>query len=485
MKALLLRIWPTPVHVARWVLGLFMISLLVGVYSKQYWVLGLPVFALLALLFLYKHDYFYLLLFALTPLSVGLENFSDWSIGLYLPTEPLIVLSVGFLILKFWLEGSYPSSFLKHPFSKIIFLHLIWLFITSITSSMPLVSFKFLMVRTWYIFGFYYYMLLLLQQNPAQKMRGFLWFYLVPLLGVVIYTLIRLSAFKYDEKAAHWVMQPFFKDHTSYGAILAMMTPFLLAEWFTKKTNLNHKIFMFLFSSVFIGGLIFSYTRAAWISLLGAAALYLVLKFRISYKYLLGVAFLIGFWGFLNWDTLIMKLEKNKQDASKDLVEHVQSISNIASDASNLERINRWSCAWKMFLEKPLLGWGPGTYMFQYAPFQSSDQLTIISTNFGDGGNAHSEYLGPLSESGLFGLLSFLSVVIAFYFFGIRAYYQCHSSLKTPLMVILLGFTTYILHGFLNNYLDTDKASVLFWSFCAFITASDLSTRELANSAEK
>ena len=26
--------------------------------------------------------------------------------------------------------------------------------------------------------------------------------------------------------------------------------------------------------------------------------------------------------------------------------------------------------------------------------------LTIISTNFGDGGNAHSEYLSPLAEQG-------------------------------------------------------------------------------------
>ena len=34
-------------------------------------------------------------------------------------------------------------------------------------------------------------------------------------------------------------------------------------------------------------------------------------------------------------------------------------------------------------------------------PFQDASDLTIISTNFGDGGNAHSEYLGPLSEQGI------------------------------------------------------------------------------------
>jgi hypothetical protein len=33
---------------------------------------------------------------------------------------------------------------------------------------------------------------------------------------------------------------------------------------------------------------------------------------------------------------------------------------------------------------------------------------------------------------------------------------------------------TYFVHGALNNFLDTDKASVPFWGFAAFIIAADL-----------
>ena len=40
-----------------------------------------------------------------------------------------------------------------------------------------------------------------------------------------------------------------------------------------------------------------------------------------------------------------MDLESNKQDSSSNLTEHVESISNVSSDASNLERINRWKSA--------------------------------------------------------------------------------------------------------------------------------------------
>ena len=34
-----------------------------------------------------------------------------------------------------------------------------------------------------------------------------------------------------------------------------------------------------------------------------------------------------------------------------------------------------------MFNEKPIYGFGPGTYQFEYSSFQDPDDKTIISTN--------------------------------------------------------------------------------------------------------
>src|SRR5690606_3017212 len=93
---------------------------------------------------------------------------------------------------------------------------------------------------------------------------------------------------------------------------------------------------------------------------------------------------------------ILMILGKNTTDAEGGFENNIASVWNISTDASNLERLNRWSCAIRMWEDKPFFGWGPGTYMFNYAPYQLSHQLTIISTNFGTNGNAHSEYLGPL-----------------------------------------------------------------------------------------
>jgi len=37
-----------------------------------------------------------------------------------------------------------------------------------------------------------------------------------------------------------------------------------------------------------------------------------------------------------------------------------------------------------------------------------------------------------------------------------------------------MSLVTYFVHGFLNNYLDTDKAAVPIWGFCAMIVALEI-----------
>ena len=43
---------------------------------------------------------------------------------------------------------------------------------------------------------------------------------------------------------------------------------------------------------------------------------------------------------------------------------------------------------------------------------------------------------------------------------------------------IYLGLMTYFIHGVLNNYLDTDKASAPFWGFIALLVVLDIELRE-------
>jgi len=210
-----------------------------------------------------------------------------------------------------------------------------------------------------------------------------------------------------------------------------------------------------------------------------AFGVWIIMRLKIRFKPLF-IIFLASLSLILIFQTqILMYLEQNNTESSTNLTKHISSISNISSDASHLERINRWNCAIRMFEDKPILGWGPGTYMFNYAPYQLTANRTIISTNSADGGNAHSEYLGPMAESGFMGMLTVLLLFAVVIYTAVHAYSRANEKrLKTIIMSALLGLITYYIHGILNNFLDTDKLSVPFWGFTAIIVAADIYTRK-------
>jgi O-antigen ligase len=206
-----------------------------------------------------------------------------------------------------------------------------------------------------------------------------------------------------------------------------------------------------------------------------ALGVLLAVRLRIKFVTIFIISSIAGLLLFQNFTKIFFRLEQNKTASSADIAQHIESMSNITSDYSNVERFNRWDCAIRMFKKRPFFGWGPGTYMFQYAPFQISYEKTPISTNMGDKGNAHSEYLGPLAESGFFGTMTFLLIMIFIIYTGLKVHKRMDSrSDKILLLSVLLGLITYFTHGLLNNFLDTDKASALFWAYIALIVVMDI-----------
>lgn len=412
------------------------------------------------------------------PFSLPLKEFySGLDFNIDLPTEPLFVTIMFIFILKLLLEHNYDRKILRHPLSIMIFIYLTWHLVTVCTSTLPLVSLKCWVASLWFIMPFFFLGILLFKDT--RNIYRFCFLYMIPFAALIIFTLVKHSAYNFDQHIGNGIMNPFFNDHTSYGAAIAMFIPFLIGFALNKGIKALWRIVSVVLLVIFTTGLIFSYTRAAWISLVGALGMYLILKLKINNKIIFAIL-IVGIGGYaLFQDKILMDLERNKVESSTDFTKHIKSISNITSDASNLERINRWNCAIRMFKEKPIFGWGPGTYQFNYAPFQHSDEKTIISTNAGDGGNAHSEYLGSLAESGLLGLVNYALICIIIYITGTRTYHKLKDrKLKMVVAAALCGLVTYFIHGALNNFLDIDKIAVPFWGFAAMIVSIELFVAE-------
>lgn len=459
----------------RWVYALSILFILINalaIYLEIYFVNLIPAALLVIFLALFSLDRLILLVVFLTPLAINLQNL-EGGLGLSLPTEPIIFGIMLIFILKQFHQNTVDQKVIKHPITIAIIVNLIWIFITSITSDIPSVSFKFLVSRLWFVIVFYFVGVQLFKKYDVIK--KFSWLYIIPFAIIIIYTLYSHYLLGFEEKPANYVMSPFYNDHTVYGAMLAMFLPVLIFFTMNKKYLPSIRMSAVLLLLLFMVALVFSYTRAAWVSLAVAVVAYIMLLLHIRFRTLMIIFLGISTVLYVYQTEVKMALEKNRQDASADFNEHIQSISNVSTDASNLERLNRWSAAFRMFEERPLFGWGPGTYAFEYAPFQHANEKTIISTNRGDRGNAHSEYIGPLSESGVLGLVTFVIIILCVLSTGFRLYYTIRDNETRKLVLVtLLGFITYIVHGCLNNFLDTDKASVPFWGFIAILVAIDL-----------
>ncbi|NJM14842.1 MAG: O-antigen ligase family protein [Bacteroidales bacterium] len=456
--------------------GLFVLLSIMLAYKELYMVImAIPIALVIAYVFVFNLSKFYYLLVFLTPLSLPLKEFAgELTFDMNLPTEPMLLALLAIVIFKYIHEKDFNPKLLLHPVSMAIMVNLAWIFITSLTSTMPLVSFKFFLARLWFVGALYFLAGEIFKDK--ENIYKMLWAYMAGLaIVVLIVTSKNVMLGLGNKNIAHHVMNPLFKDHTSYGAVLALFFPFLVANLFQKNMTFAKRWTIIFFVVLFTTAIVLSYTRAAWLGLVFVLGVYLLVHFKIKFRTIFTVLLVIAWVGYSFSHQIINSLDRNEQDSSGNLSKHIRSITNISSDASNLERLNRWGCAFRMFKEKPLLGWGPGTYMFQYAPFQRQNEMTIISTNNADVGNAHSEYLGPLAESGLPGTLSFVAIIAVVLVYGFRVYFRLkHPKDKALIMGLVLGLITYYLHGFLNNFLDMDKATVPFWGFTAAIVMFDL-----------
>lgn len=442
--------------------------------KDMFWLCMLPVGLLALLLFFMKLETGLMVMAMLTPIAVDFAVVPGMELSM--PVEPMMILFSGMFLFRVLLTRSYDLSILKHPISVAILAQLAWFVVTSITSQIPAVSFKYLAARLWFVIPFYFAAVQIFRNHG--RIRQFYFSYAIGLAFVLLYATIGTLQHLHDLQTLHHVMKPFYNDHTAYGCVIALFLPagfYLLLS--TGKDASRRGLWMLLpaFFGLLCVGLFFSYCRAGWLSVMAAIGVYVLIRMGMKMKWM-ALLFALAVGAFFYYQSEVMyKLGKNHQDSSVDLAGQIQSISNISTDASNLERLNRWGAALRMFKEHPMLGCGPGTYQFLYASYQRSYQKSVISTDFGNRGNAHSEYIGPLTDQGVMGLACVLAVFLVTFATGVRVYHTASDpGVARMALAFTLSLLTYYVHGVFNNFLDTDKLSVPFWAFTAVVAALDL-----------
>lgn len=415
-------------------------------------------------LLIYATRNYYLAVVGLIPLSVEAGLFGGAKLSL--PSEGLLFIGI---ITWLYFNRSYLNGFrevIRHPVVIMIgLLFLVELFASLLSNHMD-VSLKRMFIHLLFFLGFF---VTIQSFRDGKELSAPFLAYAIGLIPVMILTMLTHAHYNFEPRVVFSICQPYYNDHTIYGACLAFLLPMLFIFLYNyRKMGWNRRIFfgLLLLTLFILISEIFALSRAALLSLLAAGVFYLLLRYRVSFRnFLLGIAGVLALvWVFS--DAIYATVEQNESVSNDgELVNHFSSVANVKNDASNLERINRWICAYRMFEEHPFIGFGPGTYQFEYNRYQTLSNKTYISTNLGDRGNAHSEYLAFLSETGIFGFLSFLGVVLLSLFYGMQNHYRLKDELLKKINLgVLLGLITYYFHGVFNSFLDQSKLAFLFFA---------------------
>ena len=440
----------------------------VSIWSINKWeLITAGLFGICAAVLIVKKNWvknlFLLLAFSL-PLS---SNLSMGGLDLMLPAEWII--GVLALVLLFdTLNNKNYQLVLKNPLPA---LWIISFVLPLILSSMLLTSIKFSLLNGVFVFVFFYGSL----RYGKGEVFKWLKLYSVSFSLVVLWGAYQFFNFDFNPTTITGIFKPFYYSSTYVGAVAALLGGFALGNGQVDKKY-------WVLAIIALAIIVFSESRAALISFAFMLVAYLFsflpLKIRLVAPALL-IMIVLAF-GSKNISNAFSYNKIESHNPNANIFEETLSVTNVQSDVSNIERLNRWLSALKMFQESPNWGFGPGTYQFKYIPFQESTLMNRLSVRNpddipkGSGGSAHSELLLQLSENGWPSTILFM---IIFMFWVYRGYLSTgQTQIKT--LPFFLGMVTYVFHMNVNNFLNQPGFAFLFWTFGAVLMRPDLISKK-------
>jgi putative inorganic carbon (hco3(-)) transporter len=406
---------------------------------------------------------------ALAGVPVSLEWEASPGLALTLPTDALAVCLTG-IVLVWSLRPAMRMRWgrlLAHPSARILALLAAWFLLALAFSAEPTRSAKWLLQWAWQVGAFFIFPLLAISR--ARAWRYAIWVWVPGLVFVVGYAWSQHagSAFAFTDSSR--VVRPFFRDHGTYATLLAFFSAWWLALASIRWEYAIAGIWALL-------AVLASYTRGAWLGLAAVLGLLVYVPFWRRFPRTAATGMLLGVVIALLWvGPAIVESAAGRRSFGRGVEEHLLSAFQLQNNVSNQERLNRWVAASAMIAERPWVGFGPGSFVTQYAPYQQARFRTPISTNRGIVGGAHSEPLAAGADAGVPALLLTLALLGVGIWGGIRGAIRGRThAIRAWQLGCAAALLTYGVHALLNNFLDQDKAAAPFFFFLALQAWLDL-----------
>jgi O-antigen ligase len=131
---------------------------------------------------------------------------------------------------------------------------------------------------------------------------------------------------------------------------------------------------------------------------------------------------------------------------------------------SVLTRLPEWQGAWTLFLQRPILGWGAGTFALALEPIQAppTQSMSLIAAT------PHNFILLILAETGLVGLAAWTALAMAVLAF-VRTSITQSRSYGMLAFSITIGLACVLLHNLVDYSLAVPSVAALYCFFMGFV----------------
>ncbi len=417
------------------------------------------------------------LMFIMLPLSTELNITPQ--LGMDFPDELLMMLLTGISIVKLIHQPKwFPAVLLKHPLFLVLIISMFWISVTCMYAAEPMQAFKYLLAKTWYIIPF-----VLLPQVilPSRSNIGKMAFcLLMPMLLVVIQSLIRHSFYGFSFKNIQQVLAPFFRNHVNYSSMLVCLLPVAWYAWKLTPTDNPKRKWIFYGILIGITGLIFAYSRGAWMALLvGIAAAWVIRKKMMGTLVALSIlgVFISAAWLITDKNYMRFAPDHDRTIFHTNFSEHMTATIEM-KDVSAAERFYRWIAGARMLADRPVTGFGPNAFYLHYRPYTVNRFETWVSDNK-EHSTVHNYFLLIALEQGIIGLVLFCVLYFGMLLHIQRLYHRFQSrfyrtvSLTVGMVLVMIGVI-----NCMSDMIETDKIGSLFWLCLGMTVLLDGKNRE-------
>lgn len=450
--------------------SLFLFSSITAILLEEVWPLLFP----FLLLLLRSGWAFPFLPWALLLISIpfSIEYAFDSGLGTDLPDEPLMLLTA-FIGLATALYAANTNWKLRPQLIlSVLGILLLWTLLTVYFSTNQLISFKYLLAKGWYLGAFVLAPVVVLSNPRLIRISALL-------LGgsmfcVTLLILFRQAGQGFLFAAVNEAVSPFFRNHVNYSALLVCMIPVWAASYFLSGSLILKRLVL-LILLISLTALFFSYARGAWLALLtGGISYWLIRRKILVYVYLFVLAAALGTFTWLASEDRYLQWAPDYQRTvfHTDFNEHLTATYALR-DMSAAERFHRWIAGIRMIQDRPLTGYGPGTFYEQYKPYTVPAFRTWVSDN-PERSTIHNYYLLTLTEQGIPGLFFWILLTSLLLLTAQRIWHQSAdrftriAAMTTGVILVML-----LTLNSLSDLVETDKAGSLFFICLAVLVVLD------------